>query len=556
VQELEGIHFVITDEPGTPFSFFRWMFWDKQIPVTSGKGEQVFRHEIFHIEQRHSFDIMFIETLSAIFWINPFFHMMKKELRAIHEFLADKFATNEQSKWEYAEFLLMQLMNTKNSLVNPFFNNQIKRRIAMMTSNSTTGQQYFRKLMILPLLVVVSGLFAFTYHEKAKGQHKEVTNKQPQTLLLKEIPTDTPLVNGVRFRASKITLEPGAKGGQTKEPGLIIMNNRKYTQESFRAAVGAGIVEADEIVVTPANDKEAISKYGELAENGVIELRNAKAMKAATTDPLYVVDGKLYPTADQLKGLDPNSIKTVNVLKGASATTKYPLVGENGVIEILTKTGVDLQLTEVPVTGIKVPLKTLDPIVVDGQQLAPTKLDAIDPKALKEIVVNGYKAEATRTGVKTPGEIKEVRVEGKQMMKVQGVEVNKEPLKIEEVVVQGHPSMNASQKLFTETEKAPMFPGGTEKWQQYLQKSLKSIVPIDNGAPAGKYTVIIQFIVMKDGSIRDFKPLTTFGYGMEEEVIRILKAGPGWVPAEQNGHKVSAYTTQKVTFAIEEQVSK
>src|SRR6218665_144240 len=137
-EHLNGIRFINTAEPGTPFSFFRWLFWNNRIELSSQKGEQIFRHEIFHIEQKHSLDAVFMEMVTIIFWINPFFHNMKKELKAIHEFLADRFASNETEKWEYAEMLLMQALNTQHSLVHPFFHNQIKRRIAMITNPQKT----------------------------------------------------------------------------------------------------------------------------------------------------------------------------------------------------------------------------------------------------------------------------------------------------------------------------------------------------------------------------------------------------------------------------------
>lgn len=80
-EQIDKIKFINTDEPGTPFSFFRWLFWNRKIELHSEKGEQIFRHELFHIQQKHSWDIIFMELVSTIFWINPFFHLIKKELK-------------------------------------------------------------------------------------------------------------------------------------------------------------------------------------------------------------------------------------------------------------------------------------------------------------------------------------------------------------------------------------------------------------------------------------------------------------------------------------------
>ena len=64
-------------------SIYFLLFWNKKIELQSEKGEQIFRHELFHIEQKHSRDIIFLEILTAIFWLNPFFHL-KKNLIARH----------------------------------------------------------------------------------------------------------------------------------------------------------------------------------------------------------------------------------------------------------------------------------------------------------------------------------------------------------------------------------------------------------------------------------------------------------------------------------------
>lgn len=105
--------------------------------------------------------------------------------------------------------------------------------------------------------------------------------------------------------------------------------------------------------------------------------------------------------------------------------------------------------------------------------------------------------------------------------------------------------------LFTRDEIEATFPGGDAGWRLYLQRNLNANVPVDNKAPAGKYTVIIKFIITKDGSLKDIYAETYHGYGMEKEVIRIIKNGPKWIPAVQYGRKVNAYRRQPVTFLVD-----
>lgn len=99
-------------------------------------------------------------------------------------------------------------------------------------------------------------------------------------------------------------------------------------------------------------------------------------------------------------------------------------------------------------------------------------------------------------------------------------------------------------------EKEAEFNGGTEGWIQFLQTHLNPSVPVNMGAPYGQFTVLIQFVVDKDGTLSSIQPLTKFGFGMEEEAVRMLKQSPKWIPAQQFGKKVKAYRRQPITFVI------
>lgn len=99
-------------------------------------------------------------------------------------------------------------------------------------------------------------------------------------------------------------------------------------------------------------------------------------------------------------------------------------------------------------------------------------------------------------------------------------------------------------------EKEAHFSGEEAGWRKFLQRNLDPDVPVRNRAPEGTYMVIVQFIVDKEGHVTDIKPLTKFGFGMEDEVIRILRKSPKWIPAIQFGRNVKAYRKQPVTFMV------
>jgi len=108
-------------------------------------------------------------------------------------------------------------------------------------------------------------------------------------------------------------------------------------------------------------------------------------------------------------------------------------------------------------------------------------------------------------------------------------------------------------KIFTKVEVEASFPGGESAWRRYLQNNLNPNTPVDNGAPEGTYQVVVRFIVGRDGSISDVQAETSHGYGMEQEAMKIIKKGPKWTPAIQNGRNVNAYRRQPITFVVQEQ---
>ena len=108
-------------------------------------------------------------------------------------------------------------------------------------------------------------------------------------------------------------------------------------------------------------------------------------------------------------------------------------------------------------------------------------------------------------------------------------------------------------KVFNKVEVEATFPGGDAGWLRYVKNNIDANTPIDNGAPEGTYTVIVRFIVSKDGSISDVVPETKLGFGMEAEAVKAIKKGPKWTPAIQNGRNVNAYRRQPVTFVVAEQ---
>ena len=95
------------------------------------------------------------------------------------------------------------------------------------------------------------------------------------------------------------------------------------------------------------------------------------------------------------------------------------------------------------------------------------------------------------------------------------------------------------------------FPGGDKGWAEFMTDHLDPTVPINHKAPSGIYTVRVKFTVDKTGTLTEITIQTNNGFGMEEEVTRVLALSPKWVPATIDGEPVRAYRVMPVTFQVE-----
>ena len=104
-------------------------------------------------------------------------------------------------------------------------------------------------------------------------------------------------------------------------------------------------------------------------------------------------------------------------------------------------------------------------------------------------------------------------------------------------------------KVFTKVENPAEFPGGQDAWRRYLERSLNYPETAQESGTQG--VVRVQFIVDKEGNISEVSALNDPGDGLADEAVRIIKKGPKWKPAEQNGRKVIYRHIQSITFQLQ-----
>lgn len=203
-EKIEGISFYQTNLENAPFSFFRNLFWKNSILLNSDLGRQILKHEMVHIEQKHTIDKIVMEVFTGLLWFNPIFWFIKKEIHLIHEYLADKKAVKHMDTKAFAQMLLAShFSGTVIPATSPFLNSNLKKRLKMLQKPNTKFG-YVRRIMALPLVFSV----AFVYMVNAKNKEIIETN-EAIAIAVSEMKTDTvkaklPVEDAIKLNQEKL----------------------------------------------------------------------------------------------------------------------------------------------------------------------------------------------------------------------------------------------------------------------------------------------------------------------------------------------------------------
>ena len=333
VTVMERFDFIETALDDAPFSFFRNLFWRKGLPIEDETGQRMLKHELTHIEQLHSYDKLFIGFTTFLFWMNPFFWVIRKELEVVHEFIADEVAAAGDDAALLAEMLLKTHYHSNSlSVGQSFFYSSIKRRIIMLTSSKKVSYSYARRLFILPVAIGILILSSFTI----KDSLSDAQNRQ---------------MDQSAIRASKLDTIP-AKYRDAKT-GKI--------RGSFRVDIDGDM----------ASFKDIKSKK-ELFKVPLSEL-SGPANKAIS------VEG--FPL-DMVEGFPLDMPKKMMFISGDSLAKSEFVIITDG--------------SSMPGTPPMPPMPPLEPgksgttrIIINGKEVSPTELDKLDPTIIKTIDIKG-----------------------------------------------------------------------------------------------------------------------------------------------------------------------
>ena len=160
-----------------PFSFLRSVFVNPEV-FTDSELQQVLAHERAHIRQRHTADLLFLEAVKVLQWFNPLIYLYLRELKSVHEYLADEEVLAQgAAKHDYLELLYKQLcMGKFVPLGNSFRHFLTKNRIQMMNQKEKRRMSAWWLIALIP---IVAGLLLVNCHSKTDMLSEEVVINEP-----------------------------------------------------------------------------------------------------------------------------------------------------------------------------------------------------------------------------------------------------------------------------------------------------------------------------------------------------------------------------------------
>ena len=113
---------VITRKTISPYSFFNFIFINRELPEQENWKAMIY-HELEHVKQGHSFDVLFIDSMMVFQWFNPFYWIIRRLVRENHEFLADRAVIQHGhiSAGKYKVLLLSQAIGGRTVMTSNFF---------------------------------------------------------------------------------------------------------------------------------------------------------------------------------------------------------------------------------------------------------------------------------------------------------------------------------------------------------------------------------------------------------------------------------------------------
>ncbi len=355
-KEKYGLYTLVqTDRAHLPFSFFSWIFLSKELPLPK-RWDQIIRHEICHVRQWHSLDIILTEIVHIFFWFNPILVLYKKALRESHEYYADDFVTQSEGMSQYREMLLGASQSALEiRLANQFFNSELRNRISMLIQRKSHRSALTKYALFVPMLM----LALFLFSNSAVKESNDPLKKE-----VKEAIIEAHSVVDLMDRARKIIIE-------YKEAENISASKINETLREVAAETGVFLEWIHDRNLNVSFKRELAKKIGTTA---IID-------KLDRMPPIYA---KLEPTLKKMRGhfpllningylisgrwhaIDPDKIISQSYTPPDEAKIKYGDIAFGGVLNLQLS---EFSAEDLQRTGVIIDSQGTEKVAKDSKRL-------------------------------------------------------------------------------------------------------------------------------------------------------------------------------------------
>ncbi len=563
IEQQDGFKLAFTEGGVPPFSFFNYIFINPN-EFENYDFQQIMHHEKAHVQQRHSYDVVFLEILNIVFWCSPCIYFYKTSLRNVHEYLADEAVLLKNAKAEYGRLLLRQrqsgmALSLTSNISNHFFS-QLKKRILMMTRNKSKRTALIKYALAAPIFLILTAALA-SPKTPILAKTEALSDKVVRTIdkiekenlnsLLPQINDNQGIMDNSASKMKEgeimVYLDNLKSEGLISETEIHNAKELKAIQIINGEKVECTITGFTLVVVKRREDPmqanvtgskinaDAKSLLEKVKTGDFIQFLNIKALTDGLQKPRGIGSISFYINATpQYSTTSDTTFKPLSDLK---------LVDEKQIAQMNVDTKEEFN------TQITITFK-------DGhvERYKGSKADM--EKIFKKENVDAAKLEAEE---KATIQMKQ-KLDDEQKAKIQ----NKEKSDI----------TTFSGIVLNDVDEKPEFPQGTPALFRWLGENIK--YPKSARDAGGQGTVYVGFIVETDGSITNVnikrdapvivrdtitliesngvkgnKIVERTEYSLGKEAVRVISMMPNWKPGKKDGKIVRVSYTLPIKFKLD-----
>jgi bla regulator protein BlaR1 len=238
-----GVTLILNAKENAAYSFMNYIFVSQADYENNNIHEGILQHELAHVKQKHSIDVVLMELLQIFLWFNPMLYFYRKAMQINHEYLADENVIQHHQSINTYQIVLINYISTQSglSLTSQFNYLTIKKRLAMMSKTNSLKVALGKQLLLLPILAFAVFLFSTeTIAQEVKNKTPKEAQKQVGSNETKDRITlfDVRLQeNGkdILLNRSKLSYPPTKEGlseSELQEYNSLVNNYQNLRKES------------------------------------------------------------------------------------------------------------------------------------------------------------------------------------------------------------------------------------------------------------------------------------------------------------------------------------